>query len=323
MNPLISLLSIPAALLLDWFFAEPKKWHPLVGFGHFANSLEKKLNKGNWRFLKGMLAWVIAVMPITLLILFLGCWLDGWSGILLNTLFGWIAIGWQSLRQHGLAVYQALDEGDLTQARQKTALIVSRETSHLNETELGKATVESILENGSDAIFAPLFWLAVMGAPGVVLYRLSNTLDALWGYRSQHFEQFGKFSARMDDVLNYIPARITAVLYTISGNTKLAWHAWRKQAKTWYSPNAGVVMATGAGALNLELGGTAVYHGQKKERPVLGAGKSPQKEAIMQSIRLIDRCVNLIILVYVLIMGFLIIKKYTPLLFATFHRGVY
>ena len=277
------------SLLLDRIFGEPSRFHPLVGFGHLANKIEAILNTKNHKKLNGLLAWSLVVLPITLLVYFLDNWL---GGIYLGVIFGWLAIGWQSLREHGLAVYDAFNHNDLDKARLKTSYLVSRDTSALDEEALSRATVESLLENGSDAIFAPIFWLLVLGAPGVVLYRLSNTLDAMWGYRNERFEQFGKVSARIDDVLNFIPARITALLYTLCGNSKQALKAWRNQAASWYSPNAGVVMASGAGALDLSLGGTAVYHGKAKQRPKLGYAKQPTQPAdIQDAIRLLDRCV--------------------------------
>jgi adenosylcobinamide-phosphate synthase len=250
--------------------------------------IEALLNHGSEKISKGAIAWVIAVLPITLLV----WWLDTLiGGSWLSILFGWLAIGWQSLRQHGMWVEQALQAGDIDEARQKIGWLVSRETSELTPNEISKAGIESVLENGSDAIFAPLFWLAVGGAPAVVAYRLCNTLDAMWGYRNDRFEEFGKFSARVDDVLNIIPARLTAITYGLAGNFMGAMQAWRAQAGQWYSPNAGVVMAAGAGALGIQLGGDAIYHGKSKHRPTLGNGQAPQVSDLSNALKLVDRSV--------------------------------
>ena len=287
---MINLLLLPISLLTDRLFGEPRKYHPLVGFGVLANWLETRLNQEQNLLLQGVIAWSICVIPITLIIY----WLDQWiGGLWLGILCGWLAIGWQSLREHGLAVMKALNNNDIKEARLRTSYLVSRDTSELNESDLSKATIESILENGSDAIFAPLFWLLLLGAPGVVLYRLSNTLDAMWGYHNERFEYFGKFTARIDDILNIIPARICALLYLIFGNSKQAWLAWKTQGRSWYSPNAGVVMAAGAGALKLKLGGNAIYQGTLKERPNLGNdnGNSATPQDIQRAIQLIDNAV--------------------------------
>jgi len=279
------LLVIPCVLLLDRILGEPSYCHPLVGFGKLANWIESKLNRGSELIIRGFSAWFLAVIPITLLVYVLDQWL---GRIWLSILCGWLAIGWKSLREHGLAVFTALSNNNIAEARLKTSYLVSRETSELKESDLSKATIESMLENGSDAIIAPLFYLAIFGAAGVVFYRLSNTLDAMWGYRNPRFEQFGKVTARIDDILNLIPARLTALLYLILGNSKKAWHAWRTQGSSWYSPNAGVVMATGAGALDLSLGGNAIYHGKEKDRPRLGDGEKAMRDDIKRSIILLD-----------------------------------
>jgi len=143
------------------------------------------------------------------------------------------------------------------------------------------------LENASDAIFAPLFWFIVAGVPGIVLYRLANTLDAMWGYKNKQFLYFGKFSARIGDVLNYIPARLTAMTWLVLGNYQSAKYCWQTQANQWYSPNAGIVMAVGAGALNIKLGGNAIYDGKEKQRPEIGFGRSPIAADIQRSWELV------------------------------------
>jgi len=285
------LILVPLALLLDWFLGEPSRFHPLVGFGKIANRIESRLNTvvgDNALFRRGVVAWMIAVMPMALIVYLIDEQIEGvWVGVLC----GWLAIGWHSLVDHGRAVAQALANKELDNARLKTSYLVSRDTTELDESALSRATIESLLENGSDAIIAPLFWLMIFGAPGVVMYRLSNTLDAMWGYRNERFEHFGKFTAWVDDVLNYIPARMTAFLYMFSGNTQQAWRAWVTQGCRWYSPNAGIVMASGAGALTLKLGGNAVYFGVEKKRPALGSENHPEPEDIYRALRLINRSV--------------------------------
>lgn len=294
---MLSILLVPA-LLLDRLLGEPPRFHPLVGFGKLADWLESHLNNCTIHY--GIVAWCLAVLPSSIAV----WWLDTLlGGVWMSVLCGWLAIGWQSLRQHAQWVQQALLADDLPQARQKVGWLVSRDTTQLDSPQISRACIESVLENGSDAVFAPLFWLIIGGAPAVVLYRLSNTLDAMWGYRSERFERFGKWAARVDDALNWIPARLTALTYALCGQFSGAIHAWRTQGVRWYSPNAGVVMAAGAGALQVQLGGDAVYAGKTKARPPLGAGAIPDAAAITRAIRLLDRGVYLWAVITLIIGG--------------------
>ena len=172
-------------------------------------------------------------------------------------------------------------------ARQKVGYIVSRQTEHMTAIDVRRATIESVLENGADAVFAPLFWFMLLGPFGALLYRLTNTLDAMWGYKNQRYLYFGWAAARLDDTLNWLPARLTASSYALLGNTPQAIQAWRRHAPLLESPNAGPVMTAGAGALNLNLGGPATYHGKLKDKPWFGGAKQPGDQDILRAIRLI------------------------------------
>ncbi|MEJ5038925.1 adenosylcobinamide-phosphate synthase CbiB [Pseudomonas sp. MYb398] len=274
----VALLSV-AGVALDALLGEPRRAHPLVAFGRYAGRLEQRFNAGGrgWRS-HGVTAWFLAVVPLTLLVTVLS-WLP-YIGWLVEILAVYCALGLRSLGEHVRPVAEALRGGDLDEARRRVGYLVSRETGELDDTAVARAATESVLENGSDAVFAALFWFVVAGAPGVVLYRLSNTLDAMWGYRNERFERFGWAAARIDDLLNYIPARLVALTYAVLGRTRLALSCWRRQAPLWDSPNAGPVMAAGAGALGVELGGAAVYHGELHQRPQLGEGPPADADAI-------------------------------------------
>jgi len=290
-------LSCLAGVACDALLGEPKRLHPLQLFGSLAERLERHFNGPSgrgWRS-HGVTAWCLAVLPLTVL-----AWLlsrvpgIGW---LLEIGLLYLALGLRSLGEHLLPIAQALRLGDLPEARRRVACIVSRETATLDETGVARAATESALENGSDAVFAALFWFIVAGAPGVVLYRLSNTLDAMWGYRNERFERFGWAAARIDDVLNYLPARLVAVTYALLGRTFLAVKCWRFQAPLCDSPNAGPVMAAGAGALGVALGGPAIYHGQLHARPPLGEGAPPRARDIERALNLLWAGVGLWLLV--------------------------
>ncbi|OWJ97295.1 cobalamin biosynthesis protein [Pseudomonas sp. A46] len=287
------------AVALDALFGEPRRWHPLVAFGNFAHRLERRFNPGGrgWRS-HGVSAWVLAVLPLSLL-----AWLLSqlpYIGWLVGVVALYAAIGLRSLNEHAEPVADALEAGDLDEARRRVGYMVSRETRELDESAVARAATESVLENGSDAVFAALFWFAVAGAPGVVLYRLSNTLDAMWGYRNARFERFGWAAARIDDVLNYLPARLVALTYALLGRTRQALRCWRRQAPRWDSPNAGPVMAAGAGALGVALGGVAVYHGERHERPLLGEGPEASARDIRRAMDLVRQGVVLWLAILIL-----------------------
>jgi adenosylcobinamide-phosphate synthase len=206
-----------------------------------------------------------------------------------HALLLWFALGGKSLRDHIAPIARALGFGDLAAARTLTARIVSRETADADEGALSRAAVESALENGNDAIFGALFWFAIAGGPGALAFRLANTLDAMWGYRTPRYLRFGWAAARFDDVLNFVPARLTAASYALLGDTRTAWHCWRTQAPSWDSPNAGPVMASGAGSLNVLIGGPAIYHGTRESRPVLGAGMAAMPVHVVAALKLVER----------------------------------
>ncbi len=278
-----------AAVVLDRWLGEPQRFHPLVGFGWLARRVEQ-LFYGTSR-VRGVVAVFMLLLPLAAL----AAWLQSLAfiGTLCSVVLLYFAIAPRSLSEHAERVSVACDRNDLSAARTAVSMMVSRDTTKLNEEGVARATVESVLENGNDAIFSALFWFVVAGAPGVLLYRLSNTLDAMWGYRNARYNEFGWAAARLDDVLNFVPARLTALSYALVGHTRSAWKCWRAQAKHWESPNAGPVMAAGAGALQVRLGGTAVYQGEVSERPVLGCGAEAGSGDILRAVQLVQRTLYL------------------------------
>ncbi len=288
---------ILAALLVDFILGDPRHFHPISGFGKIASWLENKMNPESsyssnslieLRIL-GIISLLLLLLPTVLLLTYINQIFITQSLHIFEILILFFALGSNSLRLHALWVLKALQTSDLTNARIKTSWIVSRDTSHLEESDLSKATIESVLENGNDAIFATIFWYIVAGLPGVVLYRLSNTLDAMWGYKTTRYLHFGWAAARLDDVLNFIPAHLTAISYAITGKFSSAVNCWLKQAYNWKSLNAGVVMSTGAGALAIKLGGSAQYHGKESQREILGNGSQPEFHDIKRAINLVLR----------------------------------
>ena len=277
-----------AGATLDRLLGEPKRWHPLVGFGRVAGAVEQRLNRReegrSGSRLVGLVAWSLVVLPAVLLAGFLCTLPLGW---LLHPLLLCFALGGRALEEHGERVADDLLGGNLAAAREHVGWMVSRDTSALDEEGVAKAAVESLLENGNDAVFGALFWFFMLGGPGALLFRLANTLDAMWGYRNERFLHFGAAAARLDDALNYLPARLTALSYALFGATRRALACWREQAPQWDSPNAGPVRSAGAGALQVSLGGAAVYHGRLEVRPKLGEGRAPQAVDIGRALALV------------------------------------
>ncbi len=289
-------LALLIALLLDALLGEPQKGHPLVLFGNWATALEKRLilprqQSNRHQKLQGALALLLAIVPITSVIYLITR--STLANQLLSPLILYLCIAQKSLLQHTLAIYHSLQAGNLQKARHATAMIVSRETQQMDFQSIRKATIESTLENGADAIFAPIFWFMLAGPAGSVFYRLSNTLDAMWGYKNERYLHFGYAAARLDDVLNFIPARLTALSYLLLGNSQAAWKCYRQQSPFCESPNAGVVMSTGAGSLNINLGGAAIYHGQVKIKTQLGT-ENPARNQDIKRANLLILCTTLL-----------------------------
>lgn len=277
-------LIVLTAVALDALLGEPRRFHPLVGFGRLAQSVERLVHRDS--YLRGVIAACLLLMPLVLITIPI---YQLSYGAVLDTLLLYLAIGRRSLVEHAERVRDALLAGDLENARLRVGYMVSRDTTELDHEAIAKATVESVLENGNDAIFGAIFWFAIAGAPGVVLFRLSNTLDAMWGYRNERYLRFGWAAARLDDFLNFVPARLTAFSYALAGRFTRAWRCWCEQGVDWKSPNAGPVMAAGAGSIGVLLGGPAVYHGALQDRPLLGEGRRPRADDIDRALRLISR----------------------------------
>ena len=300
-------LIMSAAVVLDWLLGEPRRFHPLAGFGRLAMRIEQQFY-GNARLspparrARGVLALCVLLIPLTLLAVW--CAAVPIFGTIFSVGILYFALGHRSLHDHARAVVRALRAGDEAGARRAAARIVSRDAATL---DICGSTTESVLENGSDAVFGALFWFAVAGAPGALLYRLANTLDAMWGYRNERYLHFGWAAARLDDVLNYFPARLTALTYALLGRTRQALMCWREQGPAWDSPNAGPVMAAGAGALNVTLGGPARYDGKWHDRPLLGSGTAPQVDDIEQALELVRNGVWLWITIALVLSGLVLI----------------
>lgn len=303
-----SALILLFSLLLDQLIGEPRRFHPLVGFGKCVSWVESVMNQARFLRLKGLLALLIVVLPVVLLALLSLLYLDLELEILwlLEIVILYLAIGRKSLMQHAVAVMKPLQNNDLETARTKLSYIVSRDTEKLPQQGVVIATIESVVENSNDAIFSAIFWYMVAGLPGVLCYRLVNTLDAMWGYKNKRFLEFGWAAAKLDDVMNWIPARITVFTFAVigliqnKGEFKKVFSTAFEQGALCSSPNAGPVMAAGACSLNVILGGDAIYQGQLIAKPELGYGDVPQVKNIQQAMTLVNKSVVLWLFVIVI-----------------------
>lgn len=277
--------------LLDAAFGDPRRWHPVAGFGHCASALERRLYADSVMAGAGFSAAAVAA-PVVVAGLAQRATRGRpllRAGVVAVATFA--VLGGSSLRREARSMAGSLAAGDLTAARARLSSLCARDPSGLDEKGLCRATVESVAENTADAVVAPLFWGAVAGLPGLVGYRAVNTLDAMVGYRSPRYARFGKASARLDDVVNYVPARLTAALTVaaapvVGGRPAQAWQAWQRYGSRHPSPNAGRCEASAAGALGVRLGGRNIYGGASEDRPELGDGPPPGPVDIGRAARL-------------------------------------
>jgi adenosylcobinamide-phosphate synthase len=261
----------------DLALGDPRRWHPVAGFGQAALRVERAVYAPTRP--RGAL-FAAALVAISAA----GAALAGRAarrpGLVLAGLT-WAALGGRSLTSEALRIARLLDGGDLAAARAALPTLVGRDTSELDEDEVCRAVVESVAENTADAIVGALVWGAVAGPAGVVAYRSANTLDAMFGNRSERYEAFGWAAARLDDLMSWPGARAGAALTALAaplvgGSTRAAWSATRRDGPAHPSPNAGCMEAAFAGALGVGLGGPLSYGGRAELRPALGGGRAPR-----------------------------------------------
>jgi adenosylcobinamide-phosphate synthase len=284
-------LGLALGFAADRVWGDPARFHPVAGLGRTAGALERTMYADDRR--RGALFTAAVVGTVTA------------GGVIVErrtagrplvhtvstALATWAVLGGRSLGREAAAVGAAVEADDLPRARHRVRSLVGRDPSSLGADDLARAVVESVAENTSDAVVAPLWWGAVAGVPGLVGYRAVNTLDAMVGHRSPRYARFGWASARLDDLTNVVPARLSAVLAaalapTVGGRPADALRAWRRDAPGHPSPNAGPVEASFAGALGVRLGGINHYEGVADDRHQLGDGPRPAPADIARAVRL-------------------------------------
>jgi adenosylcobinamide-phosphate synthase len=280
------------AYLMDMIFGEFSCKHPVVWMGEFISGFEKRFYHD--RILPGALL-VISLVVLTLLIssgLVTLCGLlpEGLSLVLL-ALFASTGLAMNMLHASVAEILMA------EQPKQALSFLVSRDTEAMTETEIYKAALETWAENLSDGVIAPLFYLVLFGLPGIAVYKAINTMDSMIAYKTGHYFYFGKTAAIVDDIANFLPARLTALLIVLLAQDKrFAWQCLWRDGHKLESPNAGYPIAAMAGALGVALGGDACYHGQLKHKPVLGVAINPVNKAVLAQALAMKTGINLMVL---------------------------
>lgn len=284
-DTLTGLFPLLLGWLLDLVLGDPS-WlpHPVVGFGKMIAFCERRWNKGSYRKLKGALVAVCLIAGIFIVTSFLisddsffGPGVKATTGrVLISALLIFYCLAGTTLIREVRAVFRAVDRS-LDEGRAQVARIVGRDTSELSAQEVRTAALETLAENLSDGVIAPLFWLAILGVPGMLAYKMVNTLDSMIGYKTERYKDFGCWAAHIDDIANYIPARLTALLMVlphamVSGQWSMITFV-RHYGRHHASPNSGYPEAALAGILNCRFGGPHYYFGELFDKPFIGENK--------------------------------------------------
>ena len=298
-------ISLLIGWLLDLIFGDPSKLpHPIVWFGKAIAFCEHRLNRGNHRKLKGALTAVFLIAATFALTWFLRYILNSllpFCGINLFTcifdaLIIFYCLAGTTLIREVRAVFLALDRS-LEEGRKQVARIVGRDTSELSDQEVRTAALETLAENLSDGVIAPLFWFAILGTPGMLAYKMVNTLDSMIGYKTERYKDFGCWAAHIDDIANYIPARLTALLMVMAtGRLGLLRFVW-KNGRNHASPNSGYPEAALAGILDCRFGGPHYYFGQLFDKPYIGTNDRPLTTADMKTAIRINRTAEILMVI--------------------------
>lgn len=295
---LMSLAACAAGLLLDLLFGDPVwLYHPVRLIGNWISWAERQLRKvcGSHLMAAGGVLWVMTALMAFLIpfaLLALAGWLHPALRFLLETFWCFQILAARSLSSESRKVYEKLKESDLPGARRAVSMIVGRDTEKLTEEGVTKAAVETVAENTSDGVTAPLIYMMIGGAPLGFLYKAVNTMDSMLGYKNDRYLYFGRIPAKMDDIFNYIPARITGLLMTAAAfltglDGKNAWRIYRRDRRKHASPNAAQTESVCAGALGVQLAGDAVYFGKVYKKEFIGdALRRIEPEDILRTRRL-------------------------------------
>ena len=299
-DALIYILPLLIGWLLDLLLGDPS-WlpHPVVGFGKMISFGEKRLNKGSRRMLKGALMAIFLIGFVFTITWFICYPLTSYFKLFTSILIFFSLAGTTLIREVR-EVFRAVDRS-LEEGRKQVARIVGRDTSELSAQEIRTAALETLAENLSDGVIAPLFWLAVGGVPAMMAYKMVNTLDSMIGYRTERYKDFGCWAARIDDIANFIPARLTGLLMVLAaGKPQLVGFVWRNGRKH-ASPNSGYPEAALAGVLDCRFGGPHYYFGELFDKPYIGENARELTTADMQKAVRINRIAEILAIVIIIV----------------------
>jgi adenosylcobinamide-phosphate synthase len=273
--------------------------HPVTWLGVLIDRLDAAWNRDSdapaQRRAAGIVAALLVIaLPVAVAWIVQAQGPTAWRGILIIGILAWPMVALRSLQDHVNAVAHPLQFGDIEAARAAVSRIVGRDPASLDEAGIARASIESLAENASDGIVAPLFWGVIFGLPGIVGYKAVNTLDSMIGHRTPRHEAFGWAAARIDDAINFIPARLTGLLFALLGpKPRVAMGCMLRDGSRHRSINAGWPEAAMAGALGVRLSGPRIYHGQVTDEPWLnGSARDPQAADIMQALKLYRRAMG-------------------------------
>ena len=301
-NTLLLILPLLQGWLLDFIFGDPSRLpHPIVWFGKMISWGEHSLNKGAHRMAKGAVMAIVLILMVFFVVWGLKRLVPNivlW--LILDTIIIFYCLAGTTLIREVRDVFLALDRS-LDDGRQQVSRIVGRDTSQLSAQEVRTAALETLAENLNDGVIAPLFWFALLGTPGMLAYKMVNTLDSMIGYRTERYKDFGCWAAHIDDVANYIPARLTALLMVIaSGKLSLMKFVW-KNGRKHASPNSGYPEAALAGVLNCRFGGPHYYFGELFDKPYIGENDRELTTTDMHISVRINRTAELLMLALTLV----------------------
>ncbi len=303
---------IISAYVLDIILGDPHWFpHPVKFIGRMIEWAENKLRQCKWNLKFTGVILALSIITFTFIITYFVIYVCGLAhfllGIAVNCFFIYTSLSINSLSKESRKVYYLLKAKRLPEARESLSMIVGRDTKDLNESEIVRATIETVAENTVDGILAPLFYACIGGAPLALAYKAINTLDSMIGYKNEKYKELGWFSAKLDDAANWIPARLSVIFIPIAAfilrmSLKQSIKSIIKDSNKSPSPNAGIPEAGFAGALGIQLGGTNYYGGIAHERPVIGIGnRTKVKEDILKSINLM-RIASLLLVIFAAIL---------------------